>query len=513
MKFSAFSRYLTSFSELVEASRPTFQRYFWIGISVYGVFVLALGFQLSIEILAGAVMISLAALAPWYLWVKGKAKGLPIWPIFSLTALWAYALPLLTEHPIVAQFPPDYQFLGALVVTGFLMIGTLTWLPFVRLQIPATAKVRVLPMNRGRALFFLFLGAGLFITVITNTGSFDRSGIVFPVVRAFALGLSNLSIFYFGYQLGAGQLGVAERLIFVAMLFASLVISITSMLLVSAMSMLLLGFISYFLGRGRIPWTPLVLTALLFYFLHAGKSEQREQYLIDVSWRPITLLEYPRFFSDWFVNSAKAIGEQFTQTKEQHDETRPHNKLWERSSLMHLFLYIQHTTPSQIPYLNGQSYSDIPELLVPRFLLPGKADSNSSNKLLALHYGIIEVGEEDITSVGFGLICEAFANFGYLGCVLIPIALGIASGWITRWSMSAPIMSFRFLFGVLCLSSAFQVEYTAGVLVSSLFQSTVALGVVAIVFMQVIPIERVRRLMTSIVPSAATAVAPQAAAP
>ena len=85
-----------------------------------------------------------------------------------------------------------------------------------------------------------------------------------------------------------------------------------------------------------------------------------------------------------------------------------------------------------------------------------------------------------------------------LDTVSIAILLGAASGWVTRWCMSVPIMSFRFLFGVLCLSSAFQVEYTAGVLVSSLFQSTIALAVVTIAFMRVLPIERVRRLFPRI---------------
>ena len=59
-------------------------------------------------------------------------------------------------------------------------------------------------------------------------------------------------------------------------------------------------------------------------------------------------------------------------------------------------------------------------------------------------------------------------------------------------------MSFRFLFGVLCLSSAFQVEYTAGVLTSSLFQASVALGVIAIVFMRNVPIAPLRRLLPQV---------------
>jgi O-antigen polysaccharide polymerase Wzy len=495
MELNTFSRYLTSFSELVEASRPTFRRFFWIGSTIYSILLVALGAQLAIEVFAGAIFISIAALAPWYLWVNGRAKGLPIWPMFTLTALWAYALPMLTEHPVVSQFPPEFQLLGAVLVTGFLVLGTLAWLPFVRVLAPAPAFVRVLPLKRGRTLFFLFLIAGLVLTLLSTTGSINTSGNFFSIVRAFALGLSTLSIFYFGYQMGARQLTLTERLLFGGLLIASVIASITSMLLVGGMSMILLAFISYFLGRGRVPWAPLVLTGLVFYFLHAGKIEQRDQYWGEVMWRPVSLSEYPKFFTDWAAHSGQAIADQFNAKKENREKSQAANKIWERSSLMHLLLYIQYSTPAYVPYLNGETYRVIPQLLIPRFFSPEKLGSHYGNNVLAVQYGIMELEDETGTSIGFGLISEAFANFGYLGCVLVALALGAAAGWITRWSMNVPIMSFRFLIGVISLSAAFQVEYTAGVLVSSIFQTTAALTVVAVIFMRLLPIERARRLV------------------
>ena len=498
MEPTLFARYLTTFSELVESLRPSFQRYFWIATSVYASLIVVLGVQLPVESFAGALIISIAALAPWYLWVTGIAKGLPIWPMFTLTALWAYALPLVTEHPVVIQFPPIFQLLGSVLVTAFLVVGTLCWLPFARREHAAPLQVRVLPMQRGRLLFFAFLVAGLALIFVTSTDSLDTSGNFFSVVRAFALGLSSLSIFYFGYQMGAHQLRPTEQVAFFVLLILSIVVSITSMLLVNGMSMILLAFISYFLGRGRIPWLPFILTALTFYFLHAGKSEQRDQYWGEMMWRPIKTDEYPKFFSDWIGHSTNALSEQLGLSKERRDPGQVQNKIWERSSLMHLVLYIMYATPDAIPFLNGETYAVIPQLLIPRFLFEEKLGSHFGNTLMAVQYGIVDADDESGTSIGFGLISEAYANFGYFGCLAAAVLVGSAAGWVTRWSMSVPIMSFRFLFGVLCLSSAFQVEYTAGVLVSSLFQSTVALAVVALLFMKVLPVERVRRLMPSL---------------
>jgi hypothetical protein len=488
------SRYLTTFSELVEASRPSFRRYFWVGTTIYGILIVSLGIQLAVETLAGAVIISVVALVPWYLWVKGTAKGLPIWPMFTLTALWAYALPLVTEHPVVMQFPPFLHLTGSLTIAAFLAVGTIVWLPFVHRLAPSPPRVRVLPIHRGRYLLFVVLCSGLALSFFSNSGSLDDSGPLFSVVRAFALGLSNLSIFYFGYQMGARQLGVFERKFFIALLFVSVLVSLTSMLLVTGMSMILLAFISYFLGRGSMPLLPLLFTALGFYYLHAGKGNQRDQYWGEVMWRPIALNEYAVFFTDWIEYSNRALGEQLGLAKVYRNDTQTQYKLWERSSLIHLFLYIQYSTPESVPYLNGETYTVIPQLLIPRILLPSKAGSHYGNTVMAVQYGIMEAEDETGTSIGFGLICEAFANFGYLGCFLVPIVLGGATGWITRWCMSVPIMSFRFLFGVLCLGSAFQVEYTAGVLVSSLFQSAVALGAVALAFMRVVPLGDLHRL-------------------
>ncbi|MBS0656724.1 MAG: hypothetical protein JSR82_00595 [Verrucomicrobia bacterium] len=470
---------------MAAARIDSFTRYFWMVSSGMLGMMLVLGFNLPLESLAGALLVLVAALFPWYLWCTGKAKGLPIWPLFTMTAIWAYAFPLVFEHPIVVLFPPSYQFVGALTVALALGFGTLAWWPQVRhRQLPPVAA-RMLPMNSGRWIFWGFhVGALLFnLAVYPGYLAVDVEG--FAVVRGVVLGISTLSIFYFGYQHGAGVLNGVERAAYLGVLIASAFVTFTGMLLVNGMSMFLTAFLGYGLGRARIPWLTLVVTMVLTYFANLGKSAQREQYWSEQMWRPVALQEYPLFFVDWVGHSVQALADEFNKsTEEKKEETMSSKRLWERSSLMHLFLYIQYATPAMVPHLNGLTYSHIPELLIPRVFLPSKVKAHFGNNVLAVHYGIVENSEETQTSVGFGFLNEGYANFGIVGTFGVGLLLGGLLGWVTRISASVPIMSFRFLFAVIVLGGAFQVEYTAGVFVSSIFQATIALGGIALLFMQ-----------------------------
>lgn len=127
-----------------------------------------------------------------------------------------------------------------------------------------------------------------------------------------------------------------------------------------------------------------------------------------------------------------------------------------------------------MPGLQGASYAIIPTLLVPRVLAPDKPTSHEGTTLLNIHYGLQRRDDTVTTTIGWGLFNEAYGNFGYAGVVGLGVVLGLAFGAFARWTQDVPELSARFLAGVLVLSIAFQTEFSAGVLVTSLFQSAVA---------------------------------------
>lgn len=513
-----FLRYLATFQDLTRPRVPGFRRYFLVLASCYAVLLGILGARMPIETFLGAVIVSVASLLPWWLWALGRAKGLPIWPIFTLTAIWAYALPLVSEHPIVVLFPPTFHLVAALSIAGALVAGTLAWWPFVSRVAPTPAVVRVFPLSTGKPVFWLFLVGALAFNVATLTGSFGSDVQGFTILRGVVLGIAALAVFYFGYQHGVGSLAKIEIAGYLGLVVMTAGVTLTSMLLINCMSMLLTLVIAYMLGRGSIPWRTLLAIGAVFYFLHAGKAQQREQYWSEVMWRPIALAEYPVFFADWISHSSNAVVDELSPDRvARQPEEKVGSSLWDRSSLMHLFLYFQYATGAQVPYLWGLTYSVIPELLIPRIFHAEKARSHFGNSVLAVHYGIVENSEDTQVSVGFGFLNEAYANFGIIGTLVVAALLGLFFGWVTRLSMSVPLMSFRFLFAVIVLGSAFQVEYTAGVFVSSLFQSSMALLGVALVFMRPLPLRRAHQLLDEVgiaqAAVSARAIAPTAKGP
>ncbi|NEO61399.1 MAG: hypothetical protein F6J98_13545, partial [Moorea sp. SIO4G2] len=124
------------------------------------------------------------------------------------------------------------------------------------------------------------------------------------------------------------------------------------------------------------------------------------------------------------------------------------------------------------------------QLLVPRILNPNKIRSNEGTYILNINYGIQTREATNTTTIGWGLMNEAYANFGILGCAGLAVFMGTFYGKVTQWSINAPILSAQSLFAVLILTFAFQTEWSAGVYVAALFQSSTVLGAIVVVLMK-----------------------------
>jgi hypothetical protein len=188
--------------------------------------------------------------------------------------------------------------------------------------------------------------------------------------------------------------------------------------------------------------------------------------------------EYPAWYSEWASYSAAYIAKPTVEVKEEKQSPL------ERSSLMGLLLMAQEKTPTTVPYLSGTTYAIIPQLLIPRFLSPTKISSHEGTYLLNIHYGRQTRKDTATTTIGWGLMNEAYANFGYLGCVGLGGILGLLYGKAAQWSIHTPPLSARFLFCVVLMSYAFQSEFSAGVYVAALYQSTMVLIGISFLMMQ-----------------------------
>jgi hypothetical protein len=266
--------------------------------------------------------------------------------------------------------------------------------------------------------------------------------------------------------------------LFLLLLIVYLLSNAATLLLVNALSGLLLVVIAFSLGRRKLPLLPLAALLLVVIPLHYGKAEMRNKYWAGGESATIKPWEYPGLFVEW----AGYSWEHLTDSSDKGDADP--QSIAQRAGLINLMLMTQDATSKDVPFLNGETYAIIPRLLVPRFLDPEKPASHEGTYLLNIHFGMQTREDTYTTTIGWGLLNEAYANFGLWGVIGLAVVLGCLYGMVARWSMNCPVLSARYLFAILLISIAYQTEFSASVFVTALFQSTVPLLAVAFLLMK-----------------------------
>jgi hypothetical protein len=111
---------------------------------------------------------------------------------------------------------------------------------------------------------------------------------------------------------------------------------------------------------------------------------------------------------------------------------------------------------------------------VPRFLDPDKTFSQAGLALLNIRYGIQTAESNRTTTIGWGIIAEAFANFGYSGVLGAGFLFGALATVFTRWSAGASPLALPTLLSVAALMSMINLEADFAYLVVNLWQALIA---------------------------------------
>ncbi len=433
------------------------------------------GFGLPFQRSMGAMLIILAALLPSFLWVSRKVVGIPIFPLYTVTFTWIYALPLVSTHRVIAMFPPAAQLTAALSITGFLLVSTGVWYLVVRRPAKRVMTCWMVDESRHDALLISVLGICAVLTLGLNSSSTSLGGGV-SIVRAVMSALEALLFFILSYRLSQGRLSKLSRIVCLVLMGCVFLDRFSSLLLIGAMSQLGLSVLAYIIGSHKVPWRLCLVSVALFTFLHFGKSEMRTKYWNEEENYTVSPLAFPGFFFDWTVASWHAIVDP--------DEDADVESLSDRASLMHIFLYIQGVTPGLIPYLDGGSYQAVLPQFVPRIFWADKPASHEGTYLLCIHYGLQTREETETTTIDIGLPSEAYANYGYSGLAGLAVVLGIFFGITANWARGVPIFSFRSLFAVLVLASILQASSSASLYIASLYQATITLVGISLLIMR-----------------------------
>ena len=461
------------------------RRLFWAGLVALVIWVGLKSPGQSPESVIGALLIIAAAMVPAALWVYRKAPGLPIFPICALTTVWTFGLPLVSDHPILVLFPAWNQLVGALSVTGFLLAGTLSWYAMTRRPIRPPAVCWMIDEERIGYWLLVVLAVCALVTVGFTAKWIVLSPGAYSFSSACLLACEALVCFVLSFRFGRGRLSGLSKLIYFVLLGVLFLAQLPGLVLIANMSLVAVGFIAYAAGSKRLPWRMALLALCIYSFLHVGKSDMRQKYWYDDQAPTIGPLQFPGFLAEWAATSAQVL--RSGETADDAGQT-----LIERASLMHWLLYFQLCSPDAIPFLHGATYAVIPSLFVPRMFEAEKPRSHEATYLMAIHYNIQTREDTDSTTIAFGMINEAYANFGFLGMGALGLVLGLFYGSVSHWSRRMPILSFRALFAVLVASYSFQAEFTSTVYVAALFQSTMVLLLLTVLFMRPGPVRSAR---------------------
>lgn len=430
----------------------------------------------------GALAIGVACMYPVYLWCAGRARGMPVFPFFSLTYLWTFCLPLLSENPNVLQYSPQQHLFAAFCVVLFLLSGTFVWLQLVKGPPSKTTPVYTLKAKGSETFFIIMVGIGAILNMYVIGGWTFIPDKLFTLVRGIVLGLSFLGIFVLAYRSGEGKMSKTKVWIFFIFLCWNIITSAASLVLKTALTLFLLSTIAYVIGARRLPLLPLVMGLIMLLPLHYGKHEMRHKYWEEGTTHHVQIGDYPGWFQEWSSYAMSNINDKPDPYKKKEKK----ESFVERSSVIHMLMMAQTKIPEPFPYLNGLTYSYIPILIVPRALIKDKPVTHIGTHTLNIHIKRQTAEQTKKTTIAWGLLPEAYANFGIAGCGIVGAFFGLFYGGVTRWAMSKPAFSFRTMVCVLILSFALaSTEWTAGVYAATAFQSLMPIVGIKLIFMKI----------------------------
>jgi hypothetical protein len=434
-------------------------------------------------------------------WSRG-AIGLPLLPIIIIQNLVMYGVPIAAGHENITVYPPGFVFSAGFEVLLFNVAIALAWKMGMQVLHPsAPVSYALHEFNRAGAKGWARLGFAMIVgaTAFEVLQGLDLLGALYAVIPsgsdsilyALVSVVGACGFFLVSLIIGGDEASFIEKAVFWVLLVANAMISASDFLLGSAAANLITVAIGFFWSSERVPWRYLTVAMLALSFLNTGKATMRARYwgTDDAPVTHRTFAQLPACYAEWASVSYNAILENDTaKTLATNDNPLLANKnqtLLDRiDNLQNLLFVIDAIKTNHIKPLEGKTYSLIPPLLVPRVLWPDKPRSHEGQILLNVHFGRQDLESTFTTYIAWGLLPEAYGNFGpILGSLGLGAFLGFLFAWIENITARKLLVSME---GFLCLSLLMNLmnsfEMVASVLVTSTFQSFVVIVAASLPF-------------------------------
>lgn len=453
-------------------------QFFWVLIGLLVALVAFTGKQTDPAVAASGVLLAIMSVFPLYLWLMGWSHGLPLWPVFALSNGISAALPVLQDIDTLDPYTPTEIVVGSMTMVGFLLLGTIFWLAMTS-RAPTPPR-KVLAISQAHAVRYLLLF--ILLGILFSSGLLRLPGNLMQVTRGVTMSLSLMAIFVLSFYHGRGVLDRRSLYLMVGGLVVTLAMNLTSLMLAQGFVSVAMAMLGYMLGSGKLPWRVLAGVFVVVAVLHPGKYEMRERYWGGEATGTLSMQTLPTFYGEWLSSGLSEIGG-FSGVVGVKREDERASSAFERGGNIHMLLMVQKKSPNEVPFFNGATYEPIPRLLIPRFLDSNKGISHAGNQMLSVNYGLIELEYVGSVSIGWGLITEAYANYGYFGVAGLAIFLAVYYSIMTRLTVGVPMTSLRFVLGLLALAAA-TAQDTMGIFITSQFQGMVGVSLASFFLMR-----------------------------
>lgn len=481
--------------DLMSSYRKALQRTFWlVAVLTIGTFFYTASHP-AMEVRFACFGVALFALLPFWLWCTRRVVGLPIIPGLALIDLIFIVLPILDYRATVREYSPGAHLATLFAQWLFLGVMTAAWYRIASRPAPLPRRILMLDPRKGTSGFYQ--QCALLILLVVNVYLvLDNSGFIYrhvymrigggwrnPVNSVISI-LSFLATFVLSLSLGQRALSTFMSILSVTLISTSMLLASSNLILNTITVQFCAWLGGFVLGRGRIPWVALLIFLSVVNVLHIGKWEMRRKYweIFDGVSRPLTLVDYPSFYAEWMGHGIAGLNRPANQ--ERSDRTN----ILERTSSADMLLYAQRYVPAHHPFLYGRTYAVIPELLIPRILHPNKPRAHQGQVILNVELGRQTLNQTMTTYIAWGMLAESWANFGWLGPVLLGLFLGGLGGYISSISAYAPLASYRFAVATICcLLGLNSTQNVASIIFTTFFQAIIVISALCLLVMGMRP--------------------------
>jgi len=403
-------------------------------------------------------------------WCRSRSRSIPIFAILGIANLTVYALPILRSNEQIMAYQEETITRAAFAV--LLFQGAMLASYLLTKARPGLGSFFTDSLINEKSHRFL-LGSLILATIynyITTFNDFIPYELSGPL-RAVCMGLGMISTFYFSSKLGDGSISHGERTLLIVCTILQIVFSCATLILVSSISLLVLAIIGYVSGGKRLPLILLCVCVPIVAILHNGKQTLRAKYWDQGTGerRTPSLTQLPGFYTEWL-----RAGVESRQDDDGKATPGIAGNLLDRGSMIQMLCLVTDCTPYRQPYLNGETYADIPGQFVPRFFWHDKPTAHVSTTRLSVYYGLQDENATNWTTIGFGLVAEAYANFGYFGVGGLGLLLGCLYKQASQRTSKSPMFSGAGMLLVMLAAWSFQTEFTMCIWLTSLFQACIA---------------------------------------